>query len=133
MKKLFIGFEGDFDGEGMKVVDTDKIRKQIGKLKGYELDLHSPDTKEPLKWRELHDETEQRDRLVLNAIIMDREKRVDDNMLMANRPPLAIFTIRNEKIVRFEFYEGHDRLSLYYDIRHKEDYNKDIEPSYKGG
>lgn len=133
MEKVYLGFEGDFEGEGMKVVGSDKIRKQIGELRNYELNLHSPETKEPLKWHELYDETGEKDRLVLNAIIADREKRVDDNTLMANRPPLAIFTVRNEKIVRFEFYEGHDRLALSYDIRYKDDYSRDMDRSYKEG
>jgi len=133
MQKVYLGFEGDFEDEGMKVCGADKVRKQIEELKGYELDLHSPDTKEPIKWYELFDETEQKNRLVLNSIILDRSERVDNGTLMANRPPLAVFTIRDEKIVRFEFYAGHDRLALNYDIRQIKDYDKEISPSYEGG
>ena len=45
---------------------------------------------------------------------------------MADRPSFCVVTPMDGKAVRLEFYEGHDALSLVYDLRSKELQGKDF-------
>ncbi|MBI9016297.1 MAG: hypothetical protein JEZ07_03440 [Phycisphaerae bacterium] len=50
-------------------------------------------------------------------IRLDRKMRKDKNTSMADRPPFAVVTIKDECIVRLEFYKGHDNLYKHLDLR----------------
>lgn len=116
----YIGFVED------RTCDAAATMKQIEELKGYELDLWHGE--EQVAWNNLYNEE---DRLtILTAIVDDRQMRVDSKTLMANRPMFAVVTIENNKIIRLEFYEGHDTLELAYDIRSKELQKQQLEPTY---
>lgn len=57
---------------------------------------------------------------MFQSIRRDRELRVDKETLMADRPGFALITAMDNKAVRLEYYEGHDALSLVYDVKAKE-------------
>jgi hypothetical protein len=49
---------------------------------------------------------------------------------MADRPPIAIATIKDNKVVRFEFYQGHDSLAKEFDLRSEELQKANLKDSY---
>ncbi|MEW6170662.1 MAG: hypothetical protein AB1472_03810 [Candidatus Omnitrophota bacterium] len=108
---LFIGVDGK------KVVSLKETLKQIEKAKTYELALET-EQGEKVEWIHLDDPDEFR--TLFQFIVADRRSRVDKKIFMADRPSFCVLTIWNNQIVRLEFYEGHDALSLVYDIRSKE-------------
>jgi len=99
--------------ETCAVSDLDKLiketRKQIEAVKELKSCL-------PVQWDELDDPDEKR--TLFQAIEADRYTRAEN--LMADRPPFAVVTAYDDKAVRLEYYEGHDALSLVYDVRAKE-------------
>ncbi len=54
---------------------------------------------------------------LFKCILKDREMRVEQGLLIASRPPFAVATIEGNKVVRFEFYQGHDTYELVYDLK----------------
>lgn len=119
-KQLYIGFNGE------KTVDSKTTKQQIEEAKTFELNLFDRNGK--VDWVSFYNPNDSN--LIFNAIIADREMRVDKKTYMADRPPIAILTLINDKIERLEYYEGHDRLELIYDIRSKELAEQNIEQSY---
>ena len=114
--KIFeIGFVND------RACDSETVRKQIAAVR--ELDCSSLVNPEDVNenvpsWDIFDDENEPR--TLFQAILKDRKRRIDENTLMADRPNFAVITAVDNKAVRLEYYEGHDALSLVYDIRSKE-------------
>ena len=51
---------------------------------------------------------------------------------MADRPAFAVISVMGKRAVRLEYYEGHDALSLRYDVRSPELAGKDL-PAFMGG
>lgn len=128
MDKIYIGMK---DYEVMNSIET---KKQIEYLiEKYKLDLAVVDNEEAayFEWKHLYDSSWKEELTILNSIIKDRENRVDENIPMYSRPQFAICTVDNDKIVRFEFYQGDDQLILEYDLRSLELQSKEIQPSYK--
>ncbi|MFW6015918.1 MAG: hypothetical protein ACOCRK_05735 [bacterium] len=122
MNKYYIGFIDD------KTCSSKETIEQIKNIFKYDLNLYY--NEEKIKWSDLYQENS-KEPIVLNSIIQDRKNRVDNNVFMADRPKFAIFTVENNKIIRFEFFEGHNILKQTYDIRSKELQQKNLEPSYK--
>ena len=58
-------------------------------------------------WQELFDPNNYRS--IFQAILDDRERRVDQREIMCDRPPFAVVTVTENGIERVEYYEGHDR------------------------
>lgn len=114
----FIGVE---NGEA---IGSKKVLEQIAEVKKYELDIYDIDQNK-ITWNDLDNED---NRSLFKNIILDREERIDNKTLMADRPPFIVFTICGNKIIRLEFYEGHDSLQLVYDLRIKEDLGKELKP-----
>jgi hypothetical protein len=73
---------------------------------------------EKVTWDDVDNPNEPR--TLFQSILKDREMRVDKKTLMADRPSFCVITAADGKAIRLEFYEGHDALSLIYDIRSKE-------------
>jgi hypothetical protein len=120
-KQVWFGFNEAHE----KVVWAEEARKQLEELKKYEIDLIDDEGKN-VTWDDLYSPTD--DRVVLSYVIRDREIR--EHNLMADRPPFAIFTIFENKVVRFEFYQGHDELSKVIDVISPN--HKFTEDSYEG-
>jgi hypothetical protein len=108
---LFVGVDGE------KVVDSRTTNEQIEKVRLCECLLDSPDG-ERITWDDLDNVNEPR--TIFQSILVDRRMRVDKKTFMADRPSFCVITIVDRKAIRVEFYEGHDALSLVYDIRSKE-------------
>lgn len=119
MKKQKIGFKNN------KAINSKETKEQIEKLKQYKLNIYDSEGNK-ISWNDLYNPKKKR--TILQAIIEDRRKRIDKNTLMADRPNIAIATIQNNKIVRFEYYRG---KRLIYDLRSKKLSGKDLKPSLK--
>lgn len=119
-----IGFKGDIKNIDLEVCNFKETRKQIEELKKYESLLVDPDDARIITWNELDDKNQPRS--LLQAISLDRKVRVDRKNFMADRPTFAVFTIVENKVVRMEFYEGHDELKLIYDVRSEKLFGKDL-------
>jgi hypothetical protein len=119
---VLIGFERtDNDWE---VVNAQKAREQIDYVKSFECALTHKE--EPLTWDVFDDPKE--GRALFQAIEADRKVRVDKRQFMVDRPPYAAVTIMDGRVVRLEYYEGHDALELTHDIRSKELVGKKLPP-----
>ena len=129
-RQVFLGMEPADDGEGYRAVGADATREQLAELREYDLAVRS-DSGEPVPWGAINDPDEPES--ICQHIVHDREHRVDDGTVMADRPPVAIFTIDEAagEIVRVEYYWGHDRLGLEYDLHADPDANP--EPTFGGG
>lgn len=112
-----------------QIAFAEETRKQMEELKKYEIDIVDPETEEPATWKDLDNPEEPRS--LFQYIEGDRKKRKEH--LMADRPPILIATIRDTKVIRIEFYVGHDSLRLEIDARTESLRNVDLEPTYKGG
>ena len=66
-------------------------------------------------WQELFDPNNHRS--IFQAILDDRERRVNQREIMCDRPPFAVVTVTENGIERVEYYEGHDRIEMLYDLR----------------
>lgn len=117
-KILVIG--GDEKGE--QVVGSEETKRQVEMVR--KLECHLQKDGKALSWDAFDNPKEPR--TLFQAIINDRKLRVDQGMLMADRPPVAVVTVLDGKAVRLEYYEGHDALSLVYDIRAKELEGKEL-------
>lgn len=114
------------DEKGEQVVGSAETQEQIDQVRQLECALAHKSGK-PLTW-EAFDNLEE-PRTLFQSILRDRKRRVDENTLMADRPPFAVVTAHQCRAVRLEFYEGHDALELVFDIRCKELQEKDM-PRY---
>lgn len=111
MRLLFVGHNGE------RAVTGDETRKQIDAVKALECALVDSEGN-ALTWEVFDDPNEERS--LFQAIELDRRVRIDDHILMANRPAIAVITEAEGKAVRLEFYAGHDALSIQHDIRSAE-------------
>ncbi|MBO8160617.1 MAG: hypothetical protein H0Z24_03190 [Thermosipho sp. (in: Bacteria)] len=121
MKKLFVGINGE------KAIGSKETLKQIEEVKSFECALEYNGQK--LTWKDF--DNPQEPKTLFRAIVRDREKRIDKKMLMADRPPFCVITVDKGKAVRLEYYEGHNKLSLIYDVRAPELKNKKLAPYYE--
>ena len=115
-RQVWLGMAPADDGEGHRAVGGDATREQLADLREYDLAVRSEDG-EPVPWDAIDDPDEPES--ICQHVVRDREQRVDDGTIMADRPPVAIFTIDDAggEVVRVEYYWGHDRLGLEYDLR----------------
>lgn len=124
MEKYFIGV--DFE-EGV-AVDSKTTQGQIDKVK--KLNCKLVDEKgEVLTWDVFDDPNESR--TLFQAILKDRQMRIDNKTFMADRPNFAVITTEGNDAIRLEYYEGHDYLSKVYDIRSKELVGQQLSDTYK--
>jgi len=107
--------------------DSKETRKQINELKKYKLDLVDEKSGQKITWRHLDDPDLKQS--IFRAIESDRALRIDEKEIMADRPTFAAITIQDNRIVRLEFYAGHDALEKIYDFRAKELHGKKL-PDY---
>jgi len=114
---LFIGVDGE------KVVNSIETLAQIEKAKTFDLALELNE-EEKIEW--VHLDNPEEPRTLFQSILKDRELRVDKKTLMADRPSFCVLTLYNNKIVRLEYYEGHDALCLVYDVKARELQGKNI-------
>jgi hypothetical protein len=122
MEKIFIGFKNNH------VINSKDTFRQVLKLKKLKLNLHHEDGQD-VQWLDIYDSSNPRS--IIQAIILDRRRRVDYKSIMADRPSTCVVTINNDSIDRIEYYEGHDGLKLIYDIRSKSLQGVQLESSYK--
>jgi hypothetical protein len=115
MKTYFIGVDGN------SVVNSSVTKLQISEVFLKFCDLVDPDTKKKLSWNDFYNDD---GRSLFKNILNDRKLRVDSNKFMADRPNFCVLTEFKNKIIRLEYYEGHDKLKLVYDIRCHELINK---------
>lgn len=132
-EQLWIGMEEADDDTGYRVVSSADTREQVQDLMERESALRTEEGEDVL-WVAVYDEAEDRaaDEHVplLNHIIRDREMRVDEETLMADRPPVAVVTFEDDVAIRFEYYSGHDSLHQEFDIR--DEYESERDPSIGG-
>lgn len=112
-RQVWLGMEPTDDRH--RAVGADATREQLAELRAYDLAVRSAEG-EPVPWDAINDADEPGS--ICQHVVHDREQRVDDGTPMADRPPVAIFTIDEGagEIVRVEYYWGHDRLALEYDL-----------------
>jgi hypothetical protein len=123
-KKQTIYFIGT-DGE--TTVNSQETQRQIDEVKKLESVLIDEGTKEVLPWLAFDDPKEPRS--LFQSILNDRRMRVDEGTIMADRPSFIVVTAHRGQTIRLEFYEGHDSLSLVYDLRSRELQGKKL-PAY---
>ena len=113
-----MGTETFFIGVGGgKVVASKETITQIEKVRALECTLKT-ETGEKITWDDVDNPNEPR--TLFQSILRDRSRRVDQKTFMADRPSFCVVASMDGKAVRLEFYEGHDALSLTYDLRSKE-------------
>ena len=119
MKIYYIGVDGE------QTVNSSETLKQIEEIKQFECNLidHTENDKK-LNWNDFYNVDD--NRTLFKHILGDREIRVDNKTAMADRPSFCVLTEHENKIIRLEYYEGHDSLSLKYDIRSKELEGKEL-------
>ncbi len=117
-KIFFVGVNGE------EAVDSKTTQKQIAEVQELECSLLNPKNREPLTWIDVNNEAEPR--TIFQAILSDRKTRIDEHNLMADRPSFCVITAVDGRAVRLEFYEGHDALSLVYDVRAAELFGKEL-------
>lgn len=105
MEKLFIGG----DSLGKNAVGTIETEKQIKRLKLCNCVLRSQTTDQSINHTELS--------TLFQAILSDRKLRMDEGKRIDCRPPFAVATIDEGRIVRLEYYAGTDYHELQYDLR----------------
>lgn len=113
---LFIGVDGE------QTVNSHETLKQIEKVKSLECFLEHKGEK--LTWNDFDNPEEPR--TLFQSIRRDRGLRIDKKTFMADRPSFAVITAMDNKAVRLEYYEGHDALSLVYDVKSKELQGKEL-------
>lgn len=119
-KTYFVGIDGE------QATDSKATLKQIAEVQALECALVDPETRESLTWQALNDETEIR--TLFQSILADRTARIDNHVLMADRPAFCVVTAIDGRAVRLEYYEGHNEFSLVYDVRAAELAGKNIPP-----
>lgn len=90
-------------------VDSKTTQTQITEILALECTLYD---KKPLTWGELDH--------LLQGIAHDRRLRTDQHTYMADRPAFAAVSVAGSKVVRLEFYGGHDEFKLIFDLRSTE-------------
>ena len=113
---FFIGTDGE------KVVNSKETLKQIEQVRKLNCSLQDGET--ALTWNDVDNPEETR--TLFQSILGDRKMRVDEKTFMADRPAFCVITEHEGAAVRLEYYEGHDALSLVYDIRAKELEGKEL-------
>ncbi|MBT9160758.1 MAG: hypothetical protein DDT26_02054 [Dehalococcoidia bacterium] len=115
VETLFIGVDGE------RTVGSDQTRRQIATVRALSCDLETK-SGERVAWLDV-DNTEE-PRTIFQAILHDRELRVDQNTYMADRPAFCVITAIDGRAVRLEYYEGHDALTQRFDLRSKDLWGK---------
>lgn len=118
MKQIFLGL----DPKGEQVINSAETLKQINEIKKLECAIVIEE--DSVDWKNFDEPTEPGS--LFQYILNDRKIRVDQKTLMADRPPFAVLTIDGQKVIRIEFYEGHNSLELTYDLRCKELQDKNL-------
>jgi len=118
VKIYFVGSDGE------QATNSETTLQQIKEVEKLECALLDPENQEPLTWKALNDEAEPR--TIFQSILHDRQTRIDEGQLMADRPSFCVITAIDGRAVRLEFYEGHDALSLRYDVRAAELIDKEL-------
>jgi hypothetical protein len=108
--------------DGKQVVTSQVTQDQIDQVRALECGLQ--DGSDMLTWDAFDDPANSR--TLFRAIVRDRRLRVDEKTFMADRPAFCVVTAFEGRAVRLEYYEGHDALSLRYDVRAKELEGKDL-------
>ena len=108
--------------DGEKVVNSEETNKQIEEVRKLSCRLQHEEN--ILTWDDFDNPEESRS--LFQSILGDRKQRVDKKTLMADRPSFIVVTEHRGAAVRLEYYEGHDSLSLVYDIRCKELEGKEL-------
>jgi len=116
IRTIYIGFDGE------NVVSSEETKKSIDEISKLECALEAEG--QQLNWKVFNNPDEPR--TIFQTILGDRKIRVDQHTAMADRPPMAVVSVVNNKAVRLEFYEGHDALALSFDLRSKELSGKDL-------
>lgn len=111
-KILFIGVDGE------TTVNSAETKKQIQEVESLDCVLEDEQEGRIATWKDFDNPDEPR--TLFQSILRDRKRRVDEHTIMADRPSFAVITVLDNKAVRLEYYEGHDSLSLVYDLRSKE-------------
>lgn len=110
IKRILIGL----DAVGERAVGSQETESSIRYARKFECALVS-DQGEAITWDGLDNPEEPL--TILQYVVRDRKLRIDQGKIMADRPPFAVVTIRDQRVVRLEFYEGHDALECTYDLR----------------
>ena len=110
VKRVFIGL----NAVGERAVGSYETKASIRHVKKFECALVTEDG-DPVSWDDFDNPEEKR--TIFQFILGDREQRIDNKRIMADRPPFAVVTVHGNRAVRLEFYEGHDALELSYDLR----------------
>ena len=111
IETFFVGADGE------KVVNSNDTIRQIERVRSLECTLET-EKGEKITWDDVDNPNEPR--TLFQSILGDRRRRVDQNTFIADRPSFCVVTAMDGKAMRLEFYEGHDALSLVYDLRAKE-------------
>lgn len=104
---LFVGHDGD------QVLDSTTTQQQIDTLVALPSALVS-DGGKAIPWKALNDPAKPRS--LLQFVLSDRRRRVDEHAFVTDRPAIAVATVVHGAVVRFEFYQGHDALSKTHDL-----------------
>lgn len=104
---------------GNRLLGHKATLEQINQIMDYDLEI---ETKEGivLSWSHLY--SPNRPSSPLQTILKDRKLRVDEGRPMADLPRYAVFTVKSNQIIRFEYYQGKEELALVFDIRRKDLY-----------
>lgn len=122
MQKIYVGVR---NGE---IVSSSAVKEHVKTLQEkYALDIHYKGRK--VAWEQINDPGNIR--TIFQHIIEDRRLRNDHDIALADRPPFVILWEHKKRIVRLEYYEGHDTLQLVYDIYAPK--QKKRQPSYSEG
>jgi hypothetical protein len=119
VQKIYVGVRNG------RIVSSSTVKKHVRTLQEkYALDIHYKGQK--VTWEQINDP--ENIRTIFQHIIEDRRLRNDHNIALADRPPFVILWEHKKRIVRLEYYEGHDALQLVYDIYAPK--QKKRQPSY---
>mgnify|MGYP003762095017 CR=1 FL=1 len=93
--------------------------EQIQNMMNYKLNIQTRDGIS-LTWENLH--SEKRSSAPLSTILQDRLLRVDEGKPMRDLPRYAVLSVKNRQVIRFEYYQGREKLRLVYDLRREDLY-----------
>lgn len=102
--------------DGVHAADSATTLKQIQAVEALECALEHENEK--ISWEGFDNPDEPRS--LFQSILRDRKRRIDEHTMMADRPSFAVVTATGGKVIRLEYYEGHDALRLEFDLRSKE-------------
>lgn len=94
--------------------------EQINNIMAYQLNIQTRDGI-CLSWENLY--SSQRSSSPLSTILKDRKLRVDEGKPMRDLPRYAVFSVKDDEIIRFEYYQGRETLKLVYDLRRRDLYD----------